>query len=118
MGIAQALNVIRRKSCQKSKLWREPEKTNEKGNPRVHRPASSFVKRCITSGKASTALAPLNRRLRQACRRRAVPASIFHRRKKVRFHRRLGAAPNVPTRRVRDTNGRQLAAAQEPPSVR
>src|SRR5262245_19602091 len=35
---------------------------------------------------------------------------------KAPFQRRLGGAPNVPTRRDRDTNERRLAAVQEPSS--
>src|SRR5882724_6307185 len=48
-------------SCQRTKLWREPEKPSEKESPRARRPASSFVKRFITSEKADTVLDPLNR---------------------------------------------------------
>jgi hypothetical protein len=51
----------RRKACQKSKWWSAPSVTKNKESPPAHRPASLFVKRCITFGKGSTERNRLNR---------------------------------------------------------
>jgi hypothetical protein len=53
-----------------------------------------------------------------AGRKHVAPALVFHHQKKVRFPRRLGAAPSVPTRRGRDGRPSHLAAVQKPPSSR
>jgi thiamine pyrophosphate-dependent acetolactate synthase large subunit-like protein len=59
-----SLNAQGDNSCRRSKLWRELGKPSRRESPSARRPANLFVKRCITSGKADTALGPLNRRSR------------------------------------------------------
>src|SRR6185369_9589746 len=55
--------------CRKKRLSKEPRKTKRKGSRRAPRLVSSFVKRCTTFAKASTARNRRSRRSRSVSRK-------------------------------------------------
>src|ERR1051326_3660729 len=83
----------RRFLCQTKKHWNGRAKTGKRAKHRALRRASLFVKKCITSVKASMARVLQNRRLPLVCQKRGEQELNCVHQPKARFRKKPAAAP-------------------------